>query len=302
MERVKIMNCCGVIVTYNRKELLKENIDSCLTQTRKLDMIYIIDNNSTDGTYIFLNELGYFLKKNIKYVKLEENIGGAGGFYTGVKNAFEDGFDFIVLMDDDGRPFNKFCFENLLNCAEKIKTKSPKMMLNSLVMCDEKRLSFGLGEILTINDIGSQDRINEINPFNGTLVSNELVREIGYPDKNFFIKGDEVDYRTRAKIAKAAVFTVTNSVYYHPSIPHKHKRFLFKTVKVIDESPWKEYYRARNHTYINLKYKNHFKLLHHYLWQIRNIILSSNRTKKIKYFIKGVHDGIHKKMGPTVLP
>ena len=41
----------AVVVTYNRKALLLENIESLLSQTKKdvLD-IYVIDNASTDGT------------------------------------------------------------------------------------------------------------------------------------------------------------------------------------------------------------------------------------------------------------
>ena len=41
----------AIVVTYNRKELLKENIEKLLAQSFKsrLDII-IIDNASTDGT------------------------------------------------------------------------------------------------------------------------------------------------------------------------------------------------------------------------------------------------------------
>ena len=38
-----------VIVTYNRKKLLKENIEALLNQTFKDHDILIVDNNSNDG-------------------------------------------------------------------------------------------------------------------------------------------------------------------------------------------------------------------------------------------------------------
>ena len=41
---------CAVVVTYNRKELLIECLESLRSQTRPLNAIYIIDNASTDGT------------------------------------------------------------------------------------------------------------------------------------------------------------------------------------------------------------------------------------------------------------
>ena len=39
---------CAIVVTFNRKELLIDCLDSLREQTRPLDAIYIIDNASTD--------------------------------------------------------------------------------------------------------------------------------------------------------------------------------------------------------------------------------------------------------------
>ena len=48
------INC--VIVTYNRLSLLKECISALKNQTYKINKIYIINNNSTDGTSDYLQE------------------------------------------------------------------------------------------------------------------------------------------------------------------------------------------------------------------------------------------------------
>ena len=47
----------AIIVTYNRKELLKESILSLFQQTYQNFSIYIIDNASTDGTYEYINDM-----------------------------------------------------------------------------------------------------------------------------------------------------------------------------------------------------------------------------------------------------
>ena len=49
----------AVIVTYNRKNLLAENIEMLLKQSRYIDKIFVIDNCSTDGTYEFLCNKGW---------------------------------------------------------------------------------------------------------------------------------------------------------------------------------------------------------------------------------------------------
>ena len=64
-----------VIVTYNRKKLLKENIEALLNQTFKDHDILIVDNNSNDGTKeMVARDSG----QGIKYYNTGKNLGGAG--------------------------------------------------------------------------------------------------------------------------------------------------------------------------------------------------------------------------------
>ena len=55
----------AIIVTYNRKELLKESIEALLQQTYKNFDILVIDNASTDGTYETISS--YIDNNQIKY-------------------------------------------------------------------------------------------------------------------------------------------------------------------------------------------------------------------------------------------
>src|SRR5690606_27933775 len=100
--------------------------------TRPLQAIYIIDNASTDGTPELLHRMGYTPspqggtltletpgnqeKVKIIHIRLPENTGGAGGFHEGVKRAYNDGYDWIWLMDDDAEPLED-ALEKLLPYA-----------------------------------------------------------------------------------------------------------------------------------------------------------------------------------------
>lgn len=95
------INIAAVVVTYNRKELLMECLDALKKQTCKIEKIIVIDNNSNDGTYEELKNNEYIEDRQIVYKKLEKNIGGAGGFYEGMKLAREIGCDWVWIMDDD---------------------------------------------------------------------------------------------------------------------------------------------------------------------------------------------------------
>lgn len=43
----------------------------------------------------------YIDQKTIFYFNTGRNLGGAGGFNFGVRKAYEAGYDYIWLMDDD---------------------------------------------------------------------------------------------------------------------------------------------------------------------------------------------------------
>ena len=99
-----------VIVTYNRKKLLKENIEALLNQTFKDHDILIVDNNSNDGTKEMVAEIQ---DNRIKYYNTGKNLGGAGGFAFGLRKAIELGYLYAWIMDDDSIP-TPTALENLL--------------------------------------------------------------------------------------------------------------------------------------------------------------------------------------------
>ena len=94
----------AIIVTYNRKELLKESILSLFQQTYQNFSIYIIDNASTDGTYEYINDM--LDNDRLYYFNTGKNLGGAGGFSFGIKEAVQNGFSYLWIMDDDTLPLS----------------------------------------------------------------------------------------------------------------------------------------------------------------------------------------------------
>lgn len=299
----------AVIVTYNRKELLSQNIEMLLKQTMTVDSIIIVDNCSSDGTYEYLKNCGWTTEPFL-YLKTETNIGGAGGFYTGVKAAYEAGADWIVLMDDDGRMADEHTMEILYRAARKLYDENRgerKLFVNALVQKGEL-LSFKIDHMYTVVEamMAAKNGLIEgaANPFNGTLISRELVSDIGYPKKEFFIKGDEVDYKQRAFAAGAYVVTVTEAKYIHPRPETVEKTVMGVKVPFFVEAPWKEYYAARNFTYM-YKLQEWYKGILFELIFVKLLAVISLKCKKmetIKMLFKGVYDGWKGNLGVKVKP
>lgn len=301
---------CAVIVTYNRKKLLGENIKMLLEQIIKFDKIFIVDNCSTDGTPEYLNENGWMNSEQFIYIKTESNIGGAGGFYTGTKAAYDAGADWIVLMDDDGRMADDHTMEYLWDVAQKLHHENygnKKLFVNALVQ-QENLLSFKMGNKYTVQEaIDAAENgllVGEANPFNGTMVSRELIEEIGYPNPQFFIKGDEVDFKQRTLDAGGYVVTVVDARYIHPRPETYERAVLGKKVPFFVEAPWKEYYAARNFTYM-YKNKRQYKAILFELFFVKMLAVCTMRCKKLKtirMITRGIVDGWNEHLGINVKP
>ncbi|WP_152354393.1 glycosyltransferase [Brachybacterium subflavum] len=91
----------AVVVTYNRAALLESCLDALTAQDRRPDAVVVVDNASTDasGSVADSHPIG------ADVVHLHENVGGAGGFATGIARALEEHrADWVWLMDDDTIP------------------------------------------------------------------------------------------------------------------------------------------------------------------------------------------------------
>ncbi len=300
--------CAAVVVTFNRKELLLKNINKLINQTKNLDSIIIIDNASTDGTFEYLNENNLLENGLINYIKLSENIGGAGGFYEGVKLAAKLEYNWLWLMDDDGEPYDTFTFSKVFSKGEELRKQGiTKILLNSLVLCDDQNLSFGLNKVKTKEkaiEVAENGLIkNHINPFNGTLVSLELINNIGFPNKDFFIKGDEHEFILRSIEKEAFIATVVDSLYKHPTIPTAEYILFGKKISLTLEKPWKEYYRARNYVYMYLNHKEYKSLAIFIAYRFISILINKDEKGKFaKMIVKGIIDGSMGKLGKRVMP
>ena len=93
------MKVAVVVVTYNRRDLLRSCLHSLTAQSRPVDRVVVVDNASTDGTYEELTR-----SDAVDLVRLDQNRGSAGGFAAGGEAARAGECDWIWLVDDDAEP------------------------------------------------------------------------------------------------------------------------------------------------------------------------------------------------------
>lgn len=213
IEKVKI---AAVVVTYNRKMLLQENIECLLNQSKKdiLDVI-IIDNASTDGTNEILEP--FVETKKIIYKNTGTNLGGAGGFQYGIKYAAENQYDFIWVMDDDCMPQTN-TLEELLNADKKLNHQygflSSKVLWKDGNICTMNVQRKTLTKNVT--DFSSKFVPITMASFVSLFIPLETIRKEGLPIREFFIWTDDWEYTRRISLHQSC-YLVNDSVVMHKS-------------------------------------------------------------------------------------
>ncbi len=191
-------NIVAIVVTYNRKELLKKNIEALLCQNTSNFDIYIIDNASTDGTKEYISD--YIAANKVQYLNTGKNLGGAGGFNFGINEACKAGYDYIWIMDDDTIPF-KDCLNELMS-ADKVLDGNYGFLSSVALWKDNTPCKMNRQK--SINnwyDDAQYLKFSLLRIFHATFVSffvkRETVEKYGLPIKEFFIWGDDVEYSNR---------------------------------------------------------------------------------------------------------
>ncbi|TKF73103.1 glycosyltransferase [Vibrio sp. F13] len=281
----------AVIVTYNRLALLKKAIERLRTQTRKLDDIIIINNSSTDGTKEWLEAQSDLITIT------QENLGGSGGFFTGIEEALKGGYDWIFLADDDGEPsldaielledkaddasYSAVC------CSVISNLNSDKLAFSLPRFRDDKQLLWGKNKRITDYDelvqLASSNGTYPLGSFfNGCLLSSKAIGICGNVNKSMFISGDEIDMMWRLN-KYLPVVTLVDAKHYHPPAINR-------------ELPtWRRFYQLRNNIY-NIRHHYNYKPLRLIITIVRNVdVLTMDNG--IKYYFKAINDGFFGKLG-----
>ncbi len=224
----------AVVVTYNRKELLKKCLKALLSQTLRCD-VYVIDNASTDGTEDMIRE--FFSESKVSYFNTGENLGGAGGFEYGLKKAVEARYEYAWLMDDDTIPQRR-SLEMLLRADCALKGKWG--ILSSVVrwsdgsMCKANRQKKTLFTFVKDVDIRNRKLIRaQMVSMVSLLVKTDVVRECGLPKGEYFIWTDDYDFSGRIS-RKYPIYVVTSSVVIHEMKENKKANFAIEKGDRID--------------------------------------------------------------------
>ena len=242
----------AVIVTYNRLGLLKECLQSVLNQENQSCDVLLVDNASTDQTEAYCSDLA---KKNtrIKYFRLNENTGGAGGFNYGIRKAAELGYEHIWIMDDDTVPYPD-CLDKLMQADHLLGGPENYGYLSSAVFwtdgteckMNRQKLNKKFFDKLQYLDQGLV--LTDQATFVSLLFPRQAVLKAGLPIKDYFIWGDDIEYTRRMAVRmKMPCYLVGQSKVIHKMANNEGSSIARDDVSRI--SRYNYAYRNDNSTY-----------------------------------------------------
>ena len=89
-----------VICNFNKKDFVIESVKS-VQESQGVDPdIFVVDNASSDGSVAALRSL---YGDSITVLANSENLGGSGGFNTGLRKVRDEGYKYFFCLDDDAQ-------------------------------------------------------------------------------------------------------------------------------------------------------------------------------------------------------
>ncbi|MGH2915020.1 MAG: glycosyltransferase [Solirubrobacteraceae bacterium] len=236
-ERLASQRVCAVVVTRERRELLRRCLQALRAQTRPVDGILVVDNASRDGT----GEMVDSEFPDAALIRLAANLGGAGGFSRGLARAHADGYDWLWLMDDDtiARHDALAC---LLDGAARAPHGEPLLVCSQVRWKDERPHPMNVpvprwrsGRELA-DGVAAGLLLLRYTTFVSVAMHRQAIDRCGLPLERYFIWGDDVEYTARV-LREARGYLVPDSVVYHwTPTPHPPA----------DPGSDRFYYHARN--------------------------------------------------------
>ena len=214
-----------VIVNWNKKEYLSKLLGSLSNIEYKNHDIIVVDNASTDGSLELLRSSF----PGVHIIANESNIGGAGGFNTGMRYALGKGvYEYVWLLDNDAEVTDS----TLIELVGVMEGDGGVGIAGSMIVNPDDRehiVEVGLNidwntgivkpfmENYALADV--KEGVYEVDcvPACSALVRAEALRKTRLMDERYFIWWDDTDLSLSVGRAGYKIVGVTRSLVYHPT-------------------------------------------------------------------------------------
>lgn len=279
----------GIVVFYNPGAEVQTNIESYINSLEKL---YIMDNSDFPDKTLINDILD---NKKIVYKSMNGNKGLAAALKVGCETAIQDGFDYVLTMDQDS-VFANDSVENIISFIESSNNQYAVVASNAISVYQDE-LTKERKEAYTELDSDNKECYWAMT--SGSMMNLKDYQLTKGFDEDLFIAHIDIDIGIQFHLLGKKIIKLRDAKLYQTFGNSKPKKLLWKTVHPSFAHPNRTYYIFRNQKYLERKYPKSKKLIGVKLYKflIKIICFESNKLDKIKMAYRGVKDARDLKMG-----
>jgi len=270
----------GAVVLYRPDYEVISNIRSYLCN---VGVLYVVDNSEKVNTKVVERIMQF---DNVVYLNNGENLGIAYALNAAARRAIDDGYDFLLTMDQD-------------SCASQ---EMISLMLKSVIDRDISTIGIiGPFHLLAMDEKKPGESDCEIiahTMTSGNLLNLQVYQIVGPFLNELFIDFVDVEYCLRLRQRGFLVVQANRAILKHNLGQITRVKVLHKQLRTSNHSALRRYYITRNRFFVWQKYKylavaqNAIAMdKKSFRGEIRNIlVMEKDKIAKLIMIIKGYVD------------
>lgn len=283
---------CAVVVLYRPPMQVLANVERLLGE---VGCVVAVDNTPTGDVGESIEQLQRL--RGCTVLRNGQNLGIAAALNIGIRYALAEGFEWVILFDQDSRIGDNFIAGMLPADAGVSGHPHPG------VQCPRYKDEL-LGIFLPTYRTANGDVCACMT--SGSLIHANTFRALGMMDEGFFIDYVDLDFCLRVRAAGMKVIERQDAVLMHSLGRMTQHRFMGKTFSTTNHSAKRRYYITRNR----------FTVMRRYLrsdreWvigdfkgmvkeSIKILVVENDKLAKAGYMLRGLFDAVFNRMGPRV--
>jgi rhamnosyltransferase len=278
----------GTVVLFHPDNKVILNIKSYIKEMGKL---YVIDNSEIKNQSLVNS---FYAISNIEYIHAKDNMGIAKALNIAATRAFNDGYSYLLTMDQDSS-----LSYNTIDEYYKYLLESKNSNIGILT------LRHNVKNYIYHPPDNSYTNVNTAFT-SGSLMNLNAFINIGPFKEKFFMDYVDHEYCLRLKKNHYKIIRINSAFCNHELGNLETRKILGLNIPVTNHSPQRLYYRTRNRLYVVSWYFKTFPfwvfidIMRFFYETIIVILYESQKKEKIQMIFKGFNDFLQGKSGKLI--
>jgi len=294
-------NTCAICVTYNPEpKLLYKVLSACALQ---VEQVFILDNGSNDDIRSWIPEAA-----NIEPVLLEKNRGIAAAFNEGIKRARAEGFQYVLLLDQDSVIPDKIVeqyrtlLDHLRAAGHSVAAIGPRYVNpRTKQISSFFRFEWFYNRRLKAKELSTTVPTDFLIS-SGSFYPIDVFEKVGLFDKNLFIDHVDTEWCLRAAHRGLQCFGAAEIIMEHSLGENEVQLWVFGRRTQPLHKPFRLYYIVRNSLLLYRMPHVPLKWISGDILRLARLLLmyclfAPQRGVSIDFFFKGFADGVRGVVG-----